>query len=305
VKVLVTGATGQIGKVLVTRLQGEGHDVQPLMLRDARSRGRLPSGLDAVVHLGGQTNAYVARADIGADVRDSLVPFVELLAQVSSTQRPPLVILAGTLTQSVSEQRYAPTTFYDVVKGASQMYLEQADQEGWVRALTLRLANVYGGISADDHEQPRGFLNLCVARALAGQPITVYGDGSQQRDYLHVDDVAALISAAVRSAGGEAPPGARSFDVGSGKSTLLKEAVALVVALVSEATGQRTGIMHQPWPAQAYPVEARSAFVDPTAVQQAFDWRPETDLSTGIRRTIRAYRTSGVLSGLPRQGSGN
>ena len=287
-KVVVTGATGQIGLVTIARLATEGHDVQAIALRKPRVLEQLPDDIDAVVHLGGQTNAYVARADISTDIRDSVVPFVDLLAKLSNARQPPLVILAGTLTQSANEQKYAPTTFYDVAKNASQMYLEQACEEGWVRGLTLRLSNVYGGCTTDLHSSPRGFLNLCIAGALAGESITIYGDGSQLRDYLHVDDVAELITKAVNSRSNAQT--CASYEVGSGHSTTLIGAVELVVELVNDQTGHRAPIQHQAWPPEAYAIESRSAVVNPHAVRTAYGWRPEIDLTRGIIRTIQAYQ---------------
>ncbi|MDO8733411.1 MAG: NAD(P)-dependent oxidoreductase [Actinomycetota bacterium] len=287
VNVLVTGASGQIGQATVARLHEAGHDVQAIALREPGILDRLPSSIDAVVHLGGQTNAYVARADISTDVRDSVVTFVDLLDRLREARRPPLVILAGTLTQSTTQERYAPTTFYDVAKNASQMYLEQACLEGWVHGLTLRLSNVYGGITADHHSSPRGFLNLCIARALAGETITIYGDGSQQRDYVHVDDVAELITSAVNSSSTARP--CASYNVGSGHSTTLISAVELVIEIVQEHTGRRAPIQHQPWPTAAYAIETRSALVDPRPVRTVYGWTPRLDLTAGISRTIQAY----------------
>ncbi len=288
VKVLVTGATGQIGRAAVARLLAAGHDVQAIALRDHGALDQLPSSIDAVVHLGAQTNAYVARADISTDVRETLVPFVDLLARLRSVARPPLVILAGTLTQTVNAERYAPTTFYDVAKNASQMYLEQACAEGWVRGLTLRLSNVYGGLTSDQHLLPRGFLNSCVARALKGETITIYGDGTQQRDYLHVDDATALILKAVSSQ--STAQNCASFEAGSGHSITLIGAVEVVIDRAQQHTGHRSAIDYRPWPLEAYAIESRSASVEADAVRTAFGWTPEVDFPDGIARTIAAYQ---------------
>lgn len=287
-RVMVTGATGQIGTVVVARLAAAGHEVLPRSLRSTRPDDPALTAIDAVVHLGAQTNAYTARADIGRDIRDSVVPFVELLGAIGDSDRPPLVVLAGTVTQATGPERHSPSTFYDVAKSASQLYLEQAAAEGWVRAVTLRLANVYGGTAQAGHRHPRGFLNACIARALAQEPITVYGNGAQLRDYLHVDDLADLVTSVVT---GPPPALSAQYDVGSGTSIPLIDAVQLVVQQVALVTGQRTAIEHQPWPGDASPIERRSASVETGPVREAYAWRPTMSLADGIMRTIRTFTT--------------
>ena len=145
----------------------------------------------------------------------------------------------------------------------------------------VRLTNVYGPRQRlrDDYQ---GFLPIFVRRALDGESITVFGDGSQQRDCLYVDDVVEclVLAATVPEAAGQV------FNVGNDEHLSLREIAETVVRVVGAGT-----VVTTPWPPDRDAIDIGSYFGDSSKAKRALGWEPRTRFADGMERTVAFFRS--------------
>lgn len=308
--ILVTGARGYLGSTLVATLAKEcacsvlGMSRQQFMpfpgtvaiCGDPRRREAwsIVQDVDVIFHLAGETSTYRAEENPAASLEANVLPMVLLLeaCRRCHSGHVPTVILAGTATEvgaptalpvneSVPDQ---PITFYDLHKLTAERHLALAAARGWIKGGTLRLANVYGPAMTAAGSADRGILNRIIRQALKGGPITIFGDGSQLRDYVYIDDVIrAFVAAAVSALGG------RYYLVGSGVSCPFGKAFRMAARLAEEKTGRPVQIDERPWPAETSAIEFRNFEADTSRFSGLTGWRATTALDKGIRKTVEAF----------------
>ena len=304
----VTGPTGQIGRRLCVELERAGHEVTAFSRQRFEKSSHyqwvfwdLSGNLfefhniappDVVFHLAAQTSAYQARQNLPGDVNTNVLGFVGLLDALRKTDSFPHVILTGAATEVgittgdvVSDSDPDdPRTFYDVGKVTQRLYLKQAALEGWIEGTTLRLPNVYGAVRGDASKD-RGFLNLSIRRALLGETLSYYSDGSYIRDFLHVDDVVTALIGAMdhrRLVSGE------TFLIGTGKGTPIRKALAEIAREVQRVTHRPVDVIDSVPPEGMYDIERRNAIIDSTRFRNLIGWEPHISLEEGIQLTIHA-----------------
>jgi nucleoside-diphosphate-sugar epimerase len=313
--VVITGAQGYIGTALAKRLLRDGYslrlvsrvprtprlDASPdapidYVAADLRDRGawsRLLDGADAVVHLSSRTDLRAAEADPQGDDDINITPIRALVAAASETARPdPVsVVFASTVTivgahpalpvdESVPD---APCSVYDRHKLICETMLREATGRGALRACTLRLSNVYGygqlSINAN-----RGILNIMINRAIAGEPLTIYGAGAYTRDFTHLEDV---VEAFRLTAVQPALCDGRHYVITTGQGVTLAGAYALVADTALDLTGRRIEIRSIPEPVDLHPIERRNFVGNSQLFRQRAGWQPRYDLKRGIEDYFR------------------
>jgi UDP-glucose 4-epimerase len=166
-----------------------------------------------------------------------------------------------------------PVSHYGAAKAAGELYLDVFRACYGIPFAALRYANVYG--PRQDPHGEAGVVAIFCGRLLEGRPCTIFGDGSQTRDYVFVGDVArANLLAAERGVAG-------ALNVGTGVETDVKA----LHALLARAAGSGLAPQH----AEARLGEQRRSCVDPAAAQAALGWRPEVALPDGLARTWRFF----------------
>ena len=291
-KCLVTGGAGFIGSHLVERLVFQGHEVTVI---DDLSSGKL-SNLDSVKekikfhHLDvasveaeskfdGQELVFhlAARADI---VPSIVKPTEYMLANVFGTLR----VLEAVRKYSVNRLIYtASSSCYGIASEvptsesapiepmypyALSKWMAEEMVFHWTKlyklnAMSLRLFNVYGP-RARTSGNYGAVLGVFFAQRLAGQPLTIVGDGTQSRDFVYVDDVVDAFILA-----GESKESGYAVNIGSGNP--------IPVNRVAEIIGGGTiNIPHRPG-------EPDVTHADTGLALQKFGWKPKTDFASGMR----------------------
>jgi len=310
-RILITGASGYLATNLINRLEGINcsiirlsRDSRKLLsvkgvarvvdisgdIRERKIWEEALEGADIVYHFAAQTSVYTADENPLADLENNVVPMLNLLETCRSRGWQPIIIFSGTVTEvgipkslPVDEtHKDCPVTIYDIHKLMAENYLKHYSQRGIVQGAILRLSNVYGpGPKSSSND--RGVINMMIAKALKGEPLTVYGKGDFLRDYTYIDDViAAFLMAAmnIKELSG------RHFVIGSGQAHTLAEAFNLVADRVAVKTGKRVPVNHIAPSRSRSPIEERNFVADPEQFSEATGWHHRYALSEGIDQTL-------------------
>jgi UDP-glucose 4-epimerase len=178
------------------------------------------------------------------------------------------------------EHPVSPVDVNGITKYATeQLHLLYHEVYG-LPACAVRLTNVYGPRQRlrDDLQ---GFLPIFIRRALAGETLTVFGDGAQERDCLYVDDVVECLMLAATAA--DAP--GQLFNVGNDEHLALRDLAAEVVRAAGSGR-----VEHVPWPADRDAIDIGSYFGDSSKAKRMLGWEPRTSFREGIERTVAFYR---------------
>jgi len=146
--------------------------------------------------------------------------------------------------------------------------------------VSLRIANPYGPRQQMKHSE-WGIVNWFIRLAMDSKPLTVYGTGSQKRDYVFVEDIARAFLAAASSpkTKGEV------YNVGAGVGTAFMEMAHAIASMIPGTVVQQIE-----WPADRYFVETGDYISDIRKVQKdVAGWSPEVPFLEGVRRTVEYY----------------
>ena len=169
----------------------------------------------------------------------------------------------------------SPRCAYGVSKLAVETYMDLFERLWGLDHVSLRFSNAYG----PDQESGRNFgvIATFVARALAGQTCTIYGDGLAERDFLYVDDaVNALITA------GDAPVISRAYNIGSGKGRTILD----LIRAIGLATGTAVETVTQPM----RDFDAPRTVLDVSRAALELGWSAATTFDDGLAKVIAAHR---------------
>jgi len=290
-KIVVTGGSGFLGSHIANRLAAEsGHEVtvvsrgyRPLphhrhVVRDLYSATDLRpvlEGADACIHLASDLVPATAEKAGAA----GLVRNLELADRVagacidSGVSRLLFASSGGTVygrdVEAATESMPCrPIGLYGAQKVAIEALLRARLASARCRATILRIANPYG---AGQEAQPaHGVIGRMLRCLVNGDPFTVWGDGTQIRDYIWVGDVAEAVVAALAYEGRQ-----DVFNVGSGMGVSMAE----LIGLCEQVTGGRLARSYAPHP--GYDVDRISLDISLAAAE--LDWRPRVPLMQGLR----------------------
>jgi UDP-glucose 4-epimerase len=301
-KVLVTGGAGFIGSNLVRALLERGDDVRVLDNFSTGFRANL-EGLDVEI-VEGELRSY-ERAH-NAVRGTELVYHLGALGSVPRSVQDPLnsnavnvegtlnVLLAGRdagvrrVVFASSTSVYGPNpprptredalldpiSPYGVAKLAAERYCGAFSRvyEAF-ETVVLRYFNVYGPRQSP-FSQYAAVIPLFIAAIDAGEPVTIYGDGEQSRDFTYVDDAVAATLAAGDADGANG----RAFNVAGGKPASVNEVADTIGRLLGKPVDRHL--------AQPRAGDIRDSYADLTAAREALGYEPQVELEEGLRRTI-------------------
>ncbi|MEV5652932.1 NAD-dependent epimerase/dehydratase family protein [Nocardia sp. NPDC052254] len=292
-RVLVTGANGYIGRTVVAALGAAGHEPVAMVraigveiagaaevrladLLNADSLRRAVCGVDAVCHLAGLTRARDSFAEATQYVRVNVGGTIALLDAMSAVGVGRIVfastgsIYGSPERQPMSEELPdAPPHPYASSKLAAELVIEAQVGAGELAGVIARISNVAGGVDPD----PTRLLPRTLTAAARHNPLSINGDGSAVRDYLHLQDAAAAFVACIE----HLPEAGRAvrYNIGSGRGTSVMD----VVTAVERVTGHHVPLEHRP-PAP----EPAMLVMDPSKAAAEIGWSPR---HSGIDEIVR------------------
>ncbi len=291
---VVTGGSGFIGRRLVRTLLDRGDEVTVVDLVGRSQPGarsvvgdlRDPSvaaqavtaGTDAVIHLAASTSVLRSVED-PAGTFENNVTVTQTLLELARAHEVEAFVLASTnavvgdVGRAVITERHAvqPLTPYGATKAAAEALISAYSASYGVAGAALRFSNVYGpGMEAKDSFVPR-----LMRAARDGHGVQVYGDGTQVRDLVHVDDIVSGILLAWET--GHRGP----LILGHGESITVND----IVDAARAVTGSPIPAEHVP----PKPGEMPAVIVDVSAAQQ-LGYRPSHDLRTGLATVWPEFR---------------
>jgi len=302
-KILVTGGAGFVGSNLVKKLVDQGYDVNVL---DNLSKGRLDyldgldieffeadirqpheceaafKGVQKVVHLAAYGSVVESVEDPRANFEMNVLGTFNVLNLAVQAGVKKLVFsstggaLIGNATPPVSEASLPkPISPYGAGKLCCEAYCNAFSESYGLDTVCLRFANVYGPNSL--HKV--GVINKFVQRLIAKQPLTIFGDGSSTRDYIHVSDLCNGIFLAIENDQIKTDV----IHIATGKETSLKELADMFLEI--DGTDQ-SAIEFKP--ARVGEVERNFALYD--YASQKLGYQPKIDLIDGLAETIEYLR---------------
>ncbi len=306
-KILVTGGAGFIGSYVVRALIGGGHDVMVLDDLSTGKRDNIPHGRQMEMIKGDVADmATVEKAMQGCDHVIHLAAMVSIPQTVDDPERAYRVNVQGTFNVlecarklnlagrviyassaavygnlsdgAVKEEdagNVALNTPYAANKRAGEVLARMYKDVYGIKLTALRIFNAYGP-GQDENGGYSGLLSKVVDSVENGTLLTIFGDGSQTRDLVSVQDVAMIIRALVQAPVTVELPWV--LNVGSGIAMTLLDTIRQVVAI------KRVNPRVEYRPARKTDVKLSCA--DISVLRQVFPgWRP-TDLATGLRQWL-------------------
>lgn len=285
-QVLVTGGAGFIGRRVVRALLDAGADVTVADKREVHVDGvrsvtgdlcdaavadrAVAPGTDAIIHLAALTSVLRSIEDPADTYRVNVDMTATLLERARQRGVGSFILastnaVVGDVGRSVITEQVPlrPLTPYGATKAAGEMLLSCYTAAYGIAGCALRFSNVYGpGMQEKDSFVPR-----LMRAARDGHGVQVYGDGTQVRDLIHVDDIVAGILTVWR-AGTTGP-----VILGAGESVTVND----IVQAARSVTGAPIPAEHVP----PKPGEMPAVIVD-NAAAQALGWQPGHDLKSGI-----------------------
>lgn len=279
---LVLGGAGFIGSHLVDGLKAAGHRVsvfdRPREFLDPADLERALPGAEIVFHLISTTVPKDSNDDPALDIESNIAGTARLL-ELCRTHRPRRLVFissGGTVygvpraTPIAETHPTDPISSYGIHKLAIEKYLRLAHVLYGLEYRILRVSNAYGERQRTDKAQ--GAVAVFLERALRGEPIQIWGDGSVVRDYVYVGDIVRAFLAVLDYRGER-----RVFNIGSGVGVSLNHLVEEIGTVI----GRRLAVQYTP--ARRFDVAAN--VLDTSAAREHLGWSAAMPLREGLRRT--------------------
>jgi UDP-glucose 4-epimerase len=313
-RILVTGGLGFIGSNLASRLADLGADVllvDSLIpeyggnsfniagyenrlkvniadVRDEFSMAYLVQDRDLLFNLAGQTAHLDSMRDPYTDLDINCRAQLSILEACRKHNPGIKIVYAGT-RQIYGKPEYLPvderhllhpTDVNGINKMAGEWYHILYNNVYGIRSVSLRLTNTYGPrMRVKDARQT--FLGIWIRRIIEGQPIDVFGDGTQLRDFNYVDDVVnVMLQCAIsQEANGQV------FNLGSDETINLRDLAALLVQV--NGGGEYRLV---PFPPDRKVIDIGDYYADFSRIRGRLGWAPHVGLREGLARTLEFYR---------------
>ena len=304
-KVLITGGAGFIGSHVLDQALDIGYDV---VVIDNFSSGRqvnLPNGIvsyeldiadpnlgrmfaiekpDVVLHLAAQISIQASMRDPLIDAQSNLIGSINLFENCVKYGVSKIVYCSSG-GSVYGEPIYLPCdeghpiqplSHYAVAKAAVENYLKVYNKTYDLDFTVLRFSNVFGPRQNPFGEA--GVVAIFAQSMLLGHPVTIYGTGEQERDFVYVSDVARAVTHAILG------PSGSVYNIGSGIGSTVND----IFSILKIATGYQLDALK----VDGKLGEVFRIYLDCSRVTQELGWHPLVGLEDGIARTVDWFRST-------------
>ena len=313
-RVMITGGLGFIGSNLARQLVALGADVLlvdslipdygghhfniegvadrvHVNIADVRQQSTmnyLVRGREVIFNLAGQVSHIDSMRDPFTDLEINCRSQLTILEACRRNNPAAKVVYAGT-RQVYGKPDYLPvderhlvrpTDVNGINKVAGEYYHLVYNNVFGVRGCSLRLTNIYGPRQLIRHNR-QGFIGWFIRLVVEDREIEVFGDGSQVRDFVFVDDAA---DAFLRAGADDACNG-EVFNVGGDEPISHRDLVTMLTGIAG--TGRVT---YREWPPEKKAIDIGSFYADSKRFSSLTGWKPRVSLREGFTRTIAYYR---------------
>jgi len=266
-------------------------------------------GADAIVHTAAQVAVTSSLADPRTDLEVNLLGTFNVLEAARRSRSEPRLIFCSTnkvygdnvnrIPVREGDSRYVyddptyrngiPTDFsidacehtpYGVSKLAADLYVQDFARTYGLKTAVFRMSCIYGEGQSGNEDQ--GWVAHFVISILKGRPLTIYGDGKQVRDVLHVRDLVRAFHAALQT---DRAMRGGVFNIGGGPDNTAS--LLEIVHLMKRLTGKEAPLAFAEW----RPGDQKVYISDITQAKDTFGWRPEIPPEDGVARLADWYRT--------------
>ena len=306
-RILITGGAGFVGSHLSERLLGQGHDIVAVDNYFTGSKRNIEHLLtnprfelmrhdvtfplyvevDAIYNLASPASPVDYQHDPVQTTKTNVMGAINMLGLAKRLRVP---ILQASTSEVYGDpevhpqpEEYwgkvnpiGPRACYDEAKRVAETLFFDYHRQHGLSIRVARIFNTYGPrMSADDGRVVSNF----IVQALRGEPITIYGDGSQTRSFCYVEDLVGGLIALMENQSNEPGP----VNLGNpGEFTMLE-----LASLVLELTGSPSPIEHRELPAD----DPRQRQPNIDKAQKVLGWKPTVALRDGLEKTISYFRT--------------
>jgi UDP-glucose 4-epimerase len=315
-RVMITGGLGFIGSNLAAQLVDLGADVllvdslipdyggnlfnidgiadrvrvNVADVRQQSTMNYLVRDRDVIFNLAGQVSHIDSMKDPYSDLEINCGSQLTILEACRYNNPRTKVVFAGT-RQIYGRPRSLPVTEDHLVRPTDVNGINKAAGENYhlvynnvfgVRACSLRLTNVYGPRQLIRHNR-QGFIGWFIRLAIEDRTLQIYGDGSQLRDFVYVDDAA---DAFLRAGANDACNG-EALNVGGIEPISHRDLTTLLVKVAGSGR-----VEYVDWPSEKKAIDIGDFYSDSTRFTAATAWRPTVSLADGLARTVAFYRAN-------------
>jgi UDP-glucose 4-epimerase len=308
-RILITGGAGFIGSHMADRLVADGHEAVVYDNLATGLRENVPAsarfvkgdvsqidelnrafsgGLDAVFHIAGQVSLVHSYTEPMVDLRTNVQGTLNILT-LCVKYRVPRLLYASSMTVYSSNASLPtpenspcePTSYYGITKYAGERYVHataaRRDLDFPFQITAFRMYNVYGPRQALNNPY-QGVLGIFLGNLLRGEPITIFDDGEQSRDFIYIDDI---VEGWVSALNNPATYG-KSINLGSGKRLSINRLADAVLSAFD-----RTRANHPVKYALGCSGEQRHVEADTTLARKLLLWQPRVSFETGLAETVK------------------
>lgn len=316
-KVLVTGGLGFIGSTLAHRLVDLGaevtlmdalipeyggleynvHEIRQRVqvhvadVRDPQAVARLVQGQNYLFNLAGQTSHVDSMTDPVTDLEINAAAQLSIL-EACRKHNPEVKLVFASTRQLYGRPQYLPVDekhpiqpvdVNGINKLAGEWYHLLYNNVYGIRSCALRLTNTYGPrMRVKDARQT--FLGIWIRNVIQGEPVLVFGDGMQLRDFNYVEDAVDALLAAAADPKSEG----QVFNLGSSEVVSLNDLAAKLVALNGSGSYRLV-----PFPPDRKAIDIGDYYSDFAKIRVALGWQPKVSLNEGLKHTLAYYAAHG------------
>ena len=243
---------------------------------------------EVIFNLAGQVSHIDSMRDPHTDLEINCRSQLSILEACRKFNPRVKVVYAGT-RQVYGKPDSLPVTEDHLVRPVDVNGINKAAGENYhllynnvfnVRACSLRLTNVYGPRQLIKHNR-QGFIGWFIRLALERREIQIFGDGSQMRDFVYVDDAA---DAFLRAGASNACNG-QVFNVGGAQPISHRDLVSLLIDVAGAGT-----VRYVAWPPEKKAIDIGSFYADSGRFRRTVGWEPRAPLRDGLAKTLEYYR---------------